>query len=147
MKLGILPLKSSSVCTFTADLVRRNSAHGKSDRHRSMCRRIQCVCRVLQLDTENVAGVEFARQNNQTLKKFDMNAPVSRLAGIGQCRALDLVPETHVVELGSLCRQADFDIAQTLAGGQFCKGHYPELLGAGKRFGITATTMSIDKSG
>jgi hypothetical protein len=79
--------------------------------------------------------VEFARQNNQTLKEFDMNAPVSRLAGIGQCRALDLVPETHVVEFGSLCRQADFDIAQTLAGGQFCKGHYPELLGAGKRFG------------
>jgi hypothetical protein len=33
---GMLPRRSSSVCIFTADLVVRNNAHGKSDRHRSM---------------------------------------------------------------------------------------------------------------
>ena len=33
---GILPRRSSSVCIFTAALVVRKCAQGKSDRHRSM---------------------------------------------------------------------------------------------------------------
>ena len=36
MKLGMLPRRSSSVCIFTAALVVRKCAHGKTDRHRAM---------------------------------------------------------------------------------------------------------------
>src|SRR2546423_7459541 len=36
MKLGMLPRKSSRVCIFTAALVERKCAQGKTDRHRSM---------------------------------------------------------------------------------------------------------------
>src|ERR1019366_543178 len=36
IKLGILPRKSSSVCIFTAALVVRNGAHGKSDSDKSI---------------------------------------------------------------------------------------------------------------
>jgi hypothetical protein len=36
MKVGILPLKSSKVCSRTAALACRNGAQGKTDRHRSM---------------------------------------------------------------------------------------------------------------
>ena len=35
-EVGILPRKSSSVCSFTAALVERNGAHGNSVKHRSM---------------------------------------------------------------------------------------------------------------
>lgn len=35
-KFGILPRRSSSVCSFTAALVERNGAQGNSDRHRSI---------------------------------------------------------------------------------------------------------------
>jgi len=35
MNEGILPRRSSSVCSFTAALVVRNGAHGNSDRDRS----------------------------------------------------------------------------------------------------------------
>jgi len=30
IKIGILPRKSKRVCSFTADLVERNNAHGKT---------------------------------------------------------------------------------------------------------------------
>ena len=76
-----------------------------------------------------------------------MNTPIPRFVGIGQRRAFDLVPEAHVVKLRGLCRQTNFDIAQALAVGQLCKGHYTELFGAGKRFGVAVAAMSIDKSG
>jgi hypothetical protein len=67
--------------------------------------------------------------------------------GIGERRAFDLVSETQVVKLGRLCRQADLDVAQTLAVGQLCKGHHAELLGTGKQPYVTAATMLLDESG
>ena len=36
MKLRMLPRKSGSVCIFTAALVRRKCAQGKTDKHRAM---------------------------------------------------------------------------------------------------------------
>ena len=36
MKLGMDPRKSSNVCNFTAALVVRKLAQGKTDRHRSI---------------------------------------------------------------------------------------------------------------
>ena len=35
-KVGILPRKSSGVCSLTAALVERNGAQGNTDKHRSM---------------------------------------------------------------------------------------------------------------
>ena len=36
IKLGILPRRSSSVCSLTAALVERNGAHGNSDKDKSI---------------------------------------------------------------------------------------------------------------
>lgn len=49
--------------------------------------------------------------------------------------------------LRGLRRKAHFDIAQTLAVGQLCKGHHPKLFGAGKRFGVAVATLSINEAG
>ena len=107
-------------------------------------RGVQCVGGVLQFDAEAVDDVELARLHDQALGKFGMDTLVSRFVCIGQSRALDLVPETHLVELGGLCRQTDFYIAQTLALGQLREGHHPELIGTGKRLHIPVATMSLD---
>jgi hypothetical protein len=41
MKVGMLPLRSSRVCSRTAPLARLNSAQGNSDRHSSMLGRLE----------------------------------------------------------------------------------------------------------
>ena len=73
-----------------------------------------------------------------------MEAPVSRLVGIGQRRALDFVPEAHVVKLGGLCRQTDLDVVQALAVGQLCKGQYAELIGTCHRLDVAISVVAID---
>ena len=50
----------------------------------------------------------------------------------------------HVVELGGLCRQADFDVAQTLAVGWLCKGQYAELIGACHGLYAVIAVVAID---
>ena len=107
-------------------------------------RRVQRVSRVLQLDAETVAAVESSRLHDQALSKFGVNAPIPRFVGVGQRRAFDLVPEAHVVKLGGLRRQADLDVAQTLAVGQLCKGQYAELIGACHGLYVTISVLAID---
>src|SRR6266568_5979017 len=57
----------------------------------------------------------------------------SRLVGIGQRRSPHRFAKAHVVELRSLSRQADFDIAQALSIGQLRKRHRAVLLGTVQR--------------
>ncbi len=102
---------------------------------------------MLQLDAETVAYVELARRCDQAMGKFGVDAPISRLIGIGQRLAFDLVAKAHVVELGGLRRQTDFGTAQTLAVGQLRKGHHAELIGACHRLDVAVAVVAIDDSG
>ena len=107
-------------------------------------RRIERVGRVLQLETKAVAKVELSSLRDQVLGECRMNAPISRFVRVGQCRALDLLAEPNVAKLGRLCRQADLDVAQTLAVSQVRKRHHAELLGAGHRLDVPVAVVAID---
>jgi len=112
-----------------------------------MCRRVQRVSRGLQIDTEAVANVEFARLRDQALGKPGMNMPVPRFVGVGQRRTLDLLLEPHVTQLDGLRREAGFDIAQTLAAGQLRKGHRTELFGTHERLHVAGRHHVVRRCG
>src|SRR5271169_3229676 len=133
MKLGMLPRRSSSVCIFTAALVESESAPMEtatgtgrwwwSPKHRSCC----------SAPSQAVVGIKLSRLGNQPVSELCVNAPVARLVGIGQRRPPHRFAKAHVVELRSLRRQADLDIAQALSIGQLSKRHRAVLLGTVQR--------------
>src|SRR5271155_751971 len=71
-KLGILPRKSNSVCIFTADLVVRKCAHGKTDRHRSMV--VEC-----QFQAKIFSGIELPSLDDQPPGQFRIDPPIPGL--------------------------------------------------------------------
>ncbi len=109
-------------------------------------RRIQRVGCVLQIDAKTVADVELPGLDDQVLGELFMDAPVPRLVGIGQCGALDLLPESPVVKLGRLRREADLDVTQALAIGQLREGHHAKLIGSGERLHVAIAIAVIDNS-
>ncbi len=95
--------------------------------------RIQGVSRICQIESKILTGIKFSGLSNQTLGKVSIDAPVARLVGVGQGRASNRLPKTHVIELGTLSRQTNFDVPQALAPGQLGECHCPELLCACQR--------------
>ena len=77
--------------------------------------RIPCVSRVLQLDTKAVARIELACLLDQALGEFGVDTPVSRLVGIGQRRAFDLLPQAHVVESLADCAERQTSMSRRLS--------------------------------
>src|ERR1700674_485579 len=57
IKLGIGPRKSSNVCILTAALVERKSAHGNSERHKSIVLKSPCFCLRSQAENWHVLHV------------------------------------------------------------------------------------------
>ncbi len=51
----------------------------------------------------------------------------------------------HITTINDLRPKSD--VAQTLAVGQLCKGHHPELLGTSEQLRVAIATMSIDDAG
>ena len=147
MKLGILPRRHEQRMHLHRRLGRAKQRPRKERQTQVDGCGVQRVGRVLQIDTEAVADVEFARLQDQALGKIGMDAPVPRLVGVGQRRTLDLLLEPHVIQLDGLRRQAGFDIAQTLAVGQLREGHRAELLGTYERLHVAIATMSFDDAG
>ena len=72
------------------------------------------------------------------------DAPVAMLVGIGQRGAGDTTTKAHVIELGLLSPQADFDIAQTFAVGKLGKGQTEELIAARKVLDVAISLITID---
>ena len=105
---------------------------------------VQGISRVLQLPAEAVVGIEFPGLRDQSLGELGMDAPVPRLVGIGQRGSLDRLSKSHVVELGRLCRETNFDVAQALPIGQLGEGHHAELLGARHRLHVAVAIAAID---
>ena len=65
-----------------------------------------------------IVGVEHDRNQDQRLGKIGKDAPVAALVGIAQRGARHGVAEAHVMQFGTHCTQAAFDLAQPLALGQ-----------------------------
>jgi len=113
IKLGIGPRKSSSVCILTAAFVERKSAHGNSDKHRSIvvlssgkqCSRVRPMCHRRKL-----CVLDGSRRGN--VRPY---APVSPFVCIGQRRPCNGLTQSHAIQLRWLCAKTCFDIAQALA--------------------------------
>ena len=82
IKLGMLPRRSSSVCT--AALVVRKCAHGKTDRHRAI---VQGVDGIGQVQPQFFVDVQRPRLGDEPLGQRRMDTPVAPFVGIGQRRA------------------------------------------------------------
>lgn len=140
MNVGMLPRVEQRV-HLDHRLGRAKRCPGKDRQTEVDGRRVQGVGRVLQLDAKAVPEVELPGVRDQVFGESGMDAPVSRLVGIGQRRAPDLLPKPHVVKLGRLSREADLDVAQALTIGQMREGHHAELLGT--RYRAASPSMPV----
>ena len=91
--------------------------------------RVQRIGSRVEVHTEAFMRVEFAGLHHQSLRQFGIDTPVAALVGLGQRGAPHGRTKAHGIELGGLCAETSFDVAQTLAIGQLRKGHGAELFG------------------
>src|SRR5271155_4048033 len=90
IKLGIGPRKSSSVCSLTAALVERKSAHGNSERHISIVvlfysRAVERIDRIGKVKTEIIFEIKLARPLDKHSCKVRPYAPVTEFVRVSQC--------------------------------------------------------------
>ena len=85
MKVGIFPRKSSRVCNLTADLVERNSAQGKTDRHRSIVDESSAYTVLSRSRAKSSPAIQGTCNLDQGLGEICVNAPVAHLVGVGEC--------------------------------------------------------------
>ncbi len=89
--------RSSSVCIFTAALVERKSAHGKSDRHRSMVVEHERIDRAGQIHIQIIIGIQPPGLRDQPLGKLGADPPIAGLVGISQCGTANRLSQTHMI--------------------------------------------------
>ena len=75
-----------------ADLVERNSAHGKTDRHRSIVEESKGVHGVVQYQSQVLFGVQRPCNPDQGLREVRVDAPFAHLVGVGECVAGNPAP-------------------------------------------------------
>ena len=102
---------------------------GQTEIYRGRIQRIYCV---RQVQAQILFGIELASMGDKPLCKLGVDSPVSSFVGVGQGRALDRRPNTHVVQLGRLRRKAHFDIAQAFPVGQLRKRQGAKVFGTRK---------------
>src|SRR5215831_14710692 len=76
--------------------------------------------------------VKLACATDQNGGEIMPHVPVAEFVRIGQSRFCDRIAKTHAIELGRLCVQTSFNIAQALAIRHLREGHRAKLLGATK---------------
>src|SRR5271156_2716797 len=84
IKLGIGPRRSSSVCILTAAFVERKSAHGNSERHKSIVA-VERVDRIGKVETKIIFEIKLACPFDQDSRQIRPYAPIAQLVCIGQC--------------------------------------------------------------
>ena len=146
MKVGMLPRRSSSVCSLTAALVERKWCPRKHRQTQIDGRRVERVDGVLQIDAEGLVGIERPRDADQALREVGVDAPVAHGVGIGQRIARDRRANAEVIELGSLGAQTRFDVAQALAKSQLRERHAQKLIQAGERLHLALALIATDAS-
>jgi len=138
----MLPRRSSRVWSLTADLVKRNKAQGKTDRHRSMVEASRGIDRIVQIEPQVLVDVQWAGDANQCLGEIGIDTPVPALVRVGEGGSGDVSSDAHVVQLVFLSTQARFDIAQTLAEGELRKGHAEVLVETGEGLRVTVAVVA-----
>ena len=83
---------------------------------------------MVEFQPEIVVGVELPGLTDQDLRDIGVDAPLAFGVGVGQRVAGDGAAKTHVVEPRLDGAQTDFDIVQTLAGGELGEGQTQELV-------------------
>src|SRR5262245_48530989 len=142
MKDGILPRKSSNVCSLTAALVERNGAHAKHRQAQIDGRGIQRVDGVLEINSERLVGIEAASDADQALRKVAVDAPVARRIRIGERVACNRTAKAEVIEPCALRPQTRLDVAQALAISQLRKRHRQVLIEAGEPFDLVLARVA-----
>src|SRR5271166_1430477 len=128
IKVGMLPRRSSSVCSLTAALRRRNRAPGKQRQTEIDGCRIQRIQALLQIDAHGLSDIQSACDGNQPLREVGEDAPVARFVRIRQRRARHLATESQVIQLALQRTQTSFDVAQAFPIGQLGEGHRQILI-------------------
>lgn len=105
---------------------------------------IQGVDGGIEIDVQRVFGVETSGTLNQAHCQRVIDAPVSLVQRIGQCRASRHASHPHVKQLGLIGSQADLDVAQGLAPGQLRKRHDSKQIGATERSYTSIASMTND---
>jgi hypothetical protein len=136
MKAGMLPRRSSSVCSLTAALVERNGAHGKHRQAQIDSSRIQRVDRLLQIDTKGFVDIERPRDADEALREIGVDAPVAHRIRIGERIACDRRANPEVVQLRVLGAQIRLDVAQALPKSQLRERHAQKLIQTGERLDL-----------
>ena len=94
-------------------------------------RRVQRVDRLVQLQSEILAGIKSSRPFDQSRGQILPQSPVALFVGFGQGHPRHRFAQTEMVKRGrSFGVQAFLDVAQTLAPGQLGKAHADQLLPA-----------------
>jgi hypothetical protein len=105
---------------------------------------VQRIDRVVQIEAERrFVRVELASASDQQRGEVRPDAPVARLVGVGQRRALDRRAKSHRIKLRCIGRQSHLDIAQALAPRQLREGHRTELLGTRQRANARVACVAL----
>src|ERR1035437_1171832 len=128
IKVGMLPRRSSRVCSLTAALRRRNRAQGNSVRQRSMVVESRAYRLCSRSTPMGSRTYRSACDGNQPLREVGKDTPVPRFVRIRQRRASHLATESQVIQLALQRTQTSFDVAQTFPIGQLGEGHRQILI-------------------
>jgi hypothetical protein len=103
----MLPRRSICVCIFTAALVVRKCAHGKTLSERSLV----------------VVSSAYTVFDDQGVGKIAIDLPIAFLVGVGQIAARHMTANAEMVKFGLVRAQTNLDVTETLAEGQLREGH------------------------
>ncbi len=105
----------------------------------------QRIHRVLQIQTDQVGvAVKFACALDQQGGYVGPNAPVARLVGVGQRRAMHRVAQAHRVKFVRIGAKSHLDIAQALAPRQLRKRHHTKLFCTAQAANARVAAVTID---
>ena len=89
---------------------------------------VQGIDSCVQIRVDLLLGVKLSGTKNQSHSQVVIDTPIARVQSIRQRRALRYALDTHVVQLGTIGRETDFDVAQRLSPSQLSKSHDSEYI-------------------
>ena len=84
--------------------------------------RIERGTGLVEHHAERFVRVKFAGLRDEDASEVGEDSPVVGAAGIGERAPRDATAEAGVIEFGSECAEAGFDVAETLAVGELGEG-------------------------
>src|SRR5215468_2420821 len=95
--------------------------------------RVQSIGGFLEVDAEGFVGIEDAGLLNENLSEVGEDPPVAFFVRIGQSASRSGLANATVIEFGTQCAEAGFDIPQAFSVGQLSESQNQELLVSGQR--------------